>query len=160
MAPRMITQMQSRMRAARVTIMVIALQIACLGCAAIPHVLQGLALGAQTLGHVLDAADLGAGKFYARHPSLERQAAVADRLLDARQRVVRCDQAIESRDVDRARKECDGAVDGYRDLYELLDSMGVLDGVCRDCGGAEADAPEPGPLVLPTPGEMKEALGG
>jgi hypothetical protein len=155
----MIMQMQSRTNAARVT-MVLLVALFVPGCAAAPGILAGIAQGAQLLGHVLDAADVGADRFNARHPDMQRQDDVRETLLRAREAVVALDRALasgSSEEVDRRRR---AAAQAYEELYALLEATGILDGTCKDCGGAESESAMPGPLALPRPTEIGEALGG
>jgi hypothetical protein len=148
--------------------LLLALPINCLmltplGCSAAGPILAALGAGAQWLGSALDVAEAGKDAFFARHPSMDRQAEVATALTRARQALAVLDGALaaseagERQDVDAARRE---ALAAYRELHALLEALGVLDGVCRDCGGVEGNAPEPGPVPLPAPAVVAQRMGG
>lgn len=92
---------------------------------------------------ILDGAASGAEAYFARHPSLDNEAAVVDAV-----ELVRA--AIDS-------DEKTKAVETYGELRELLDGLGVLSATPPD-GGAETDAPEPEPFELPTDEEFEAAL--
>lgn len=143
-------------------LLVVALAFPLQGCAALSTALGALeafsstAHHAQRIGSALDAADAGAKVYFARHPSLEAQQKVAMALKAARSALVAYDAAAQAAggasggDLEQARTE---ALRAYGELWDLLSRLGVLEG--RSVGGADADAPEPGPLVLPTVAELE-----
>lgn len=92
---------------------------------------------------ILDGAASGAEAYFARHPSLDNEAAVVDAVALVR-------AAIDS-------DEKTKAVETYGELRSLLDGLGVLSATPPD-GGAETDAPEPEPFELPTDEEFEAAL--
>jgi hypothetical protein len=133
------------------------------GCSAAGPILAAITQGAQWLGSALDVAEAGKDAFFARHPSMEKQSEVATALTRARQALAVLDGALaaseagERQDVDAARRE---ALAAYQELHVLLEALGVLEGVCRDCGGVEGNAPEPGPVPLPPPAVVAQRMGG
>lgn len=134
------------------------------GCSAAGPIMAAIGAASQWLGSALDVADAGQSAFFARHPSQERQGTVAEALTRTRQAVAVLDGALaaaeagERQDIDAARRE---ALAAYQELYALLEALGVLDGVCRECGGAESElAPVPGPVPLPTPAAVSSRMGG
>lgn len=133
------------------------------GCAHVPDILRAMGAGASWLGSVLDGADDGQEVFFDRHPMQRSNAeAVADKLLDTRYSLAECKAAIVAAERGEASdpvKACKEPAKDYAELYELLKATGVLDGKCRDCGGAEADSPEPKPLPLPAPDLVAARMG-
>lgn len=134
--------------------------VACPGCAALGAALPALALGAQWLGTVLDIAQAGATAYHARHPNQSQQDRATAALTAARDALAALEQALlDSRDpeaypVRDARLE---ALRRYGELRALLRDAGVLD-ARPPAGGAEADAPLPAPLALPTVDDLAARL--
>ena len=93
---------------------------------------------------IIDAAATGADKYFARHPSLENEEAIADAI-----KLVR--EAIES-------EEKDKAVQLYKDMRALLDETGITSATPPDGGAENEDAPKPEPLELPTADEFGATL--
>lgn len=125
------------------------------GCASLLPALAKIAQGAQWLGTVIDVADSGANAYFARHPNAEREQRVDAAVRRARIALAALDASLAaSKGDDNARSE---ALKAYTELRSLLADLGVLSATPPD-GGAETDAPEPEPLVLPEPNAIEAAL--
>lgn len=106
---------------------------------------------ASWLSRVLTVAEGGAARYFDRHPSEVREAEVAGVLTRARlaaERLRRVGGAAERQQ----------ALAVYLELYNLLRELGVLDAI-PPLGGAESDAPMPGPLALPDEAAARRHLG-
>lgn len=133
------------------------------GCAAGLATLQALtaaAQGSQWLGAAIDTAEAGSEAWLARHPSRSADEQIAAALRRARLARAALDAALavasaaDAGDVAAARS---AALDAYSALYSLLDELGVLEGV-GPAGGVDGEAPDPGTLTLPAPGDIASGL--
>lgn len=116
------------------------------GCAGLLPALQAAAQGAQYVGSLLDVADAGTSAYLARHPNDSDAGDIAVALRAARSALAAYDEAIAAgRNLDAARS---ALLSAYDDLRGLLDRLGVLEGR-GPAGGADGDAPDPGPLPMP-----------
>jgi hypothetical protein len=111
--------------------------------------------GSQWLSSALDLASAGSRAYFDRHPSQERQQAIADAYLE----VLRAQAAY---DGDRSPEHKAAVVEAYRAYLELLTEYGIRSAQ-GPVGGAEGNAPLPQPLDptgkrLPTPEELAEVL--
>jgi hypothetical protein len=111
------------------------------------------AQGSQYLGTLIDIADGGQRAYFNRHPSLELEPRVQEKIFEARQALAAMDAALAAAeragegDVIGARNK---ALEAYEALYNLLHELGIPQAKPAS-GGPETDAPEPKPFELPTP---------
>lgn len=135
-------------------ILVLVLALGLVGCQGwLPAAVAGL----SWLGQVLDVAQAGSRAWLARHPSHEAEDRVGAAILRARSASAALGAALAAGDRGDAAKARREAVAAYRDLRALLDELGVLEGRPA-VGGAETDAPRPGPLKLPTAEHLEAHL--
>ena len=134
----------------RALLLVLALSLC--GCPGFLSALGKVAQGAQYLGTVVDVAAAGADAYFARHPNREASDTVDEALYTARTSLQALDAILAMGDAatreDLATAKA-GAMRAYIALRQLLDQLGVLTGT-GPAGGAETDAPLPGPVDLPT----------
>lgn len=121
------------------------------GCPAALQVAAAVASGASWLSSVIDTASAGSDRYFARHPSAERQASVTGALERAR-------KAAAALEASAGAAERQDALAAYLNLRALLLELGVLGAVAPD-GGAESDAPAPQPFTMPDADEAKAKLG-
>lgn len=125
------------------------------GCAGALHALAAASAASQELSSAIDLAEAGSEAYFARHPRQEDQDKVKMALRVAREAqlaldaVLRTAKDIAAEDLSQARQS---ALEAYTKLYQLLSTLGILDGTSQ--GGAETTAPEPGELVLPLPQDL------
>lgn len=114
--------------------------------------LDVISRGAQWLGTVLDVARGGADAYFNRHPNplLEEDIAAAERrtrlALATLEGLIAAGAAANQNDLSRARDEL---LKAYESQRRMLDEAGVLD-ARSPAGGADAMAPEPEPVILPS----------
>lgn len=126
------------------------------GCSGVLAALQAANAAADVLSSVVDHADQGQEAYFARHPNLQAENDVRMSLLSTRRALAAyqaASQAVsagEAGDVSAARA---AALKAYQELRALLDEVGILSGTAE--GGVETEAPDPGPLVLPTVKELE-----
>ena len=105
---------------------------------------------------MVDHADQGQDAYFARHPNLDAENRVRMSLLAARralasyQAATRAVSAADGGDVSAAKA---AAQEAYQELRALYAEIGILAGTAE--GGVETEAPDPGPLVLPTVQELE-----
>lgn len=120
--------------------------------------IDAIAKGASWLGSALDAGASGADRYFARHPNAEREQGLDElhhaALLAAELLKGLLAAGITDERLDHARAQAIRTYGAYR---AKLEETGVLDARAPD-GGAEAEAPEPLPFVLPTIEEMGARL--
>lgn len=130
------------------------------GCAGLLEALAKSGQAAQWVGTVVDVAEAGADAYFARHPNLEASRRVDVAVRRARSALAALDaalataEAVDDQGVARAKVE---ALRTYSELRGLLAELGVLTAT-PPAGGAEGNAPEPEPVELPLPEEIKAAL--
>lgn len=113
--------------------------------------LAKFAQGAQYLGTLIDVADTGSRLFFDRHPNMEGEQHVKQRIAEARRaqqaldRVLAAASAAGAGDVQGAQT---AALQAYAELRDLLYDLGVPQAK-PPAGGPETDAPEPTPFELP-----------
>lgn len=140
----------------------LALALTLCGCTGFLSTLAKVAQGAQYLGTVVDVAAAGADAYFARHPNREASDTVdqavfaAEKALLALDALLAMGDAAGRDDLATARAE---ALRAYVALRQLEDQLGILSAT-GPAGGAETDAPLPGPVDLPTAEEMRRALAG
>jgi hypothetical protein len=130
------------------------------GCQYLPSIIAGAMQGSAVLGASLDAAEAGSRSYFLRHPNPETEGDIAAELLKARLAKQALDAALRG-----AKAADDGEVAGaqlealnaYTALWKLLQATGVLDSRAPE-GGAETNAPEPSPVMLPSPEQMRQSL--
>jgi hypothetical protein len=119
-----------------------------------------VAQGSQYLGTLIDVADTGSKLYFDRHPNLQAEREVRQRLQQARLAQQALDASLAAAqgaadgDVQTARTE---ALRAYTALRELLQSLGIPQAI-PPAGGAETDAPEPRPFDMPPPEAVEAAL--
>jgi len=135
----------------RLVVFAIMLSSLC-GCAELLPFVSRVAQGAQWIGSLVDVAEAGSSAYFARHPQQTAERDVGAAVMRARSALAALNaataaaKATDDGDVDAAKRE---AVAAYDALRTLLDDLGVLGAIPPD-GGAETDAPDPRPVVLPT----------
>ncbi len=112
------------------------------GCDALFGAAVTAGQAASWLSRVLDVAEGGAERYFARHPSPVNASKVDQAIAAARVAAVRLERlgsAAERRQ----------AYAAYVELYRLMLELGIVDGL-PPLGGAETNAPLPGPVDLPS----------
>lgn len=109
--------------------------------------------GSQYLHSAIDVAEAGADAFFRRHPSMDREAAVAKAIRVARQATAALDAALATiedlsdKDWKAARSK---ALDAWDALKSILDEFKIPQAVPPDGGAENTAAPTPEPFDLPT----------
>lgn len=122
--------------------------------------LQKVTQGAQYLGTALDVAETGTRLYFDRHPNVESERKVRQRLHEARLAQQALDAALAaadgaaSGDLQTARTE---ALRAYNAVRDLLMQLQIPQAV-PPAGGSETDAPVPKPFELPDSAHMEAAL--
>lgn len=126
------------------------------GCAGALKALQVANIAADYLTSVVELADTGQEAYFARHPNLDAQNRVGVAMLSTRRALAAyqaASAAVSAGDAGDTKAARAAALEAYGELRALLDELGVLSGTAE--GGAETEAPDPGPLVLPTVTELE-----
>jgi hypothetical protein len=139
---------------------VVVTQASCQGLGHAVAALGKISQGAQYLGTLIEVAETGSALYFDRHPNVEAERDVKQRLREARLAQQAFDASLAA-----AKSATDGDVAGakanavaaYGKLRDLLESLGVLKAI-PPAGGAETDAPTPQPFDLPEPSKVEALL--
>lgn len=116
--------------------------------------------GAQYLGTLIEVADTGSELYFDRHPNVQAERQVKQRLRQARLAQQALDAALAAAksanegDVQGART---AALQAYASLRDLLQQLGIPQ-AAPPAGGSETDAPAPEPFELPEPSKVEALL--
>jgi len=133
------------------------------GCTAAEFLagLSKVAQGSQYLQSAISVAEAGADAFFRRHPSMDREAAVATALRVARQSAAALDAALATAeslhdgDLAAAREK---ALNAWAALKSVLDEFGIPQAKPPEGGAENTSAPEPQPFELPERDKVEALL--
>jgi hypothetical protein len=147
----------------RLAIFLLSAALSCwsMGCApAAWSAIGKVAQVSQMLGSLIDYADNGQRTYFDRHPNMEAEALVKEKLSVARSACAVADaalavaHAVDDGDVVKAKAE---ALKAYGELRAVLEQLGIISAT-PPAGGAETGSPKPKPLKLPTVAEIADIV--
>ncbi len=141
-------------------LVMVALCVTLCGCAGWSTALGKVAQVTQWIGTVVDVASAGQKAYFDRHPNMEAERLIEDKVRQTKKAIELLDRAIaaaKSADDASVQNARANALKEYGGLRDAMEQRGILDAKPPD-GGPETDAPEPKPLDLPTVAELADSF--